>query len=247
MKSSEPFRRHHSEKIKTSTLIYDRYTGMYWLCIPRMTEERVINTYKLKCGIDPGIRTFLTTYSSEECREIGTDISFQKYYDKIDSLNHAYNIGKLSNKSRRRAVSKVYSKIKRKVKDMHFKVAKYLCESYNDIRIGHLKTQQLVNNETSKLSKANKRKLMSLSHFSFRKTLESQAEKYGVDSMVVSEYMTTQTCSRCGCSYKVGKSKVYRCPTVNSDGTRCGLVADRDMNAAKNIRYMLLPCTEGDP
>jgi putative transposase len=43
--------------------------------------------------------------------------------------------------------------------------------------------------------------------------------------------MTTKTCSCCGNKKEVGKDKIYKC-------SKCGLEADRDINAAKNIRYV---------
>lgn len=43
------------------------------------------------------------------------------------------------------------------------------------------------------------------------------------------EYPSTQLCSRCKHTYPIGKTKIYRCP-------HCGLVIDRDINAAINLR-----------
>lgn len=44
-------------------------------------------------------------------------------------------------------------------------------------------------------------------------------------------YPSSQICSRCGNRYKVGSSEVYKCPT-------CGLIIDRDLNAALNLRSL---------
>ena len=44
-------------------------------------------------------------------------------------------------------------------------------------------------------------------------------------------YPSSQLCSRCGNRYKVGSSEMYRCPS-------CGLVIDRDLNAALNLRSL---------
>jgi putative transposase len=43
------------------------------------------------------------------------------------------------------------------------------------------------------------------------------------------EYPSSQICSKCGSLYKIGKSKTYTCPI-------CGLIIDRDLNAAFNLR-----------
>lgn len=42
-------------------------------------------------------------------------------------------------------------------------------------------------------------------------------------------YPSSQICSRCGSRHKIGPSKTYTCP-------ECGLVIDRDLNAALNLR-----------
>lgn len=73
--------------------------------------------------------------------------------------------------------------------------------------------------------------LYTLSHYKFRERLINQAEKYGTNIEVVSEYLTTKTCSKCKKKNEVGAKKIYKC-------TNCGLKVDRDINAAKNIRYV---------
>ncbi|RYX78240.1 transposase, partial [bacterium] len=83
---------------------------------------------------------------------------------------------------------------------------------------------------SSKLIPKIKRNLYALSHYKFREILQHQSEKYGVKLLIVSEYNTTKMCSSCGKLNNPGKSKIYECS--------CGLLADRDINAAKNIRYV---------
>ena len=73
--------------------------------------------------------------------------------------------------------------------------------------------------------------MSALSHGKFRERLINQSKKYGVEVEIVNEYQTTMKCSECGNIKKdVGRSKKYKCK-------ECGLKGDRDMNAAKNIRY----------
>jgi len=53
------------------------------------------------------------------------------------------------------------------------------------------------------------------------------AHKYGSKVIEVNEYLTTKTCSNCGKLNNLGSSKIHIC--------KCGMEADRDENAAKNI------------
>jgi IS605 OrfB family transposase len=221
------------ENIKqTCVLSYDKYKSSYVLFLPEYIEPKDYETRNLVAGIDPGVRTFLTVYSKEDSYQIGNNINLNKYYYKIDRLNKINSLEE-SKQTRKykRAIGKIYDKINNRIKDMHFKVAKYLCTHYRILKLGKISTKKIVSNDNSVLKESTKRLLYSLSHFRFRERLINQAEKYGVQVKVVSEYMTTKTCSCCGNKKEVGKDKIYKC-------SKCGLEADRDINAAKNIRYV---------
>lgn len=59
--------------------------------------------------------------------------------------------------------------------------------------------------------------------------LRVKAESAGREVIEVNPAGTSQTCSECGCEVRKGLSvRVHRCP-------HCGYVADRDVNAARNI------------
>lgn len=216
-------------------LSYDRYTSKYILHMPKTVVTESTSVNNLNCGIDPGIRTFLTVYSKNDVLEIGKNINYNKYFDKIDSLNSHFDVND-ENKNKqcmkyKKAIGKIYDKINNRTKDMHFKVAKLLCQRYKKIKIGKFSTKDLVKNVSSKLAAKTKRLLYALSHYKFRSILEHQGKKYGVKILTVSEYNTTKMCSSCGKLNNPDKSKIYKC--------NCGLLADRDVNAAKNIRYVM--------
>jgi len=63
----------------------------------------------------------------------------------------------------------------------------------------------------------------------FRQMLEYKAESAGIPVIPVDPSNTTQACSGCGCIVPKGWSvRVHECP-------HCGLILDRDINAARNI------------
>jgi len=63
-----------------------------------------------------------------------------------------------------------------------------------------------------------------------RRTIKKKCQETGVLYIEVSPFYTTQTCSRCQNRQKMPLGeRQYRCPA-------CGLVLDRDCNAAINIR-----------
>lgn len=68
----------------------------------------------------------------------------------------------------------------------------------------------------------------------FRQMLEYKAESAGIQIVAVNPFNTTQICS--GCGNIVPKSlsvRVHNCPS-------CGLILDRDINAARNILSLAL-------
>jgi putative transposase len=68
----------------------------------------------------------------------------------------------------------------------------------------------------------------------FRQMLEYKAERAGIQVVAVNPSNTTQTCSGCGSMVPKGLSvRVHACPD-------CGLVLDRDVNAARNILTLAL-------
>ena len=216
-------------------LQYDKYTSKYVLHMPKKykVSDNVVDY--LIAGADPGIRTFLTVYSKGNVMEFCKNANYDKYFNKIDKLNTYYGVNEenKNNQSRKykKAIGKIYDKIHNLSKDMHFKIAKELCMRYKKIKIGNFSTSRIVNNVSSNLAKKSKRLLYALSHYKFRERLTHQAEKYGVCVEFVSEYLTTKRCSKCDTINEPKASKVYTCK-------KCGLEADRDINAAKNIKYV---------
>lgn len=69
--------------------------------------------------------------------------------------------------------------------------------------------------------------------YGIRTQISYKAKSRGIEVVyAASDFPSTQLCSNCGNKYKVGRSRVYKCPV-------CGLVIDRDLNAAINLsNYM---------
>lgn len=198
---------------KSCVVSYDQKMSKFSLFVP--TKEHIVT--ESVCGIDPGVRTFLTVYSDTECLEIGSNNGLKKYYDKIEKVNRQFNTDQLRNTTKyKKIMKKINRKIDNKVTDMHLKAGKFLCTKYDTIKLGNMST----NSESN----------LMLSHDRFRQRLAYQAKKYNVKLEIVPEYMTTKTCSNCSNKQNVGNSKIFHC-------NKCGMETGRDINAAKNIRY----------
>lgn len=229
MASKEPIGR-----INCDPILYSA-AGKYKLLVPEKPKKIIHKTRAAICGVDPGFRTFLTVYSKNDTHKIGTDMS--KITRLVDKKRKTIKFFKKKsdelgtparNSKCRRSIAKVEIKIRNLVKDLHYKAGKFLCDNFKKIKLGKLNTKSIIEKE---FSGKYKNYMSALSHGKFRERLINQSKKYGVEVELVNEYQTTMKCSGCGNLKKdVGKSEIYKCK-------ECGLKGDRDMNAAKNIRY----------
>ena len=70
--------------------------------------------------------------------------------------------------------------------------------------------------------------LLQLKHYLFQQRLKAKCELNHCTLDICSEHYTSQTCTRCGHLRKIQGADIYEC-------VQCGLIIDRDVNAARNI------------
>lgn len=174
-------------------------------------------------GIDVGLKSFLA--DSE-----GTTVDNPRFYRTsqctLRRKQRTLSRRKKGSHRRRKAaknVAKTHLKITRQRRDHHFKVAKQYADHYHHIAVEDLAITNMVKNH--KLAKS----IMDASWGAFLAILEDKAERAGHQVIRVNPRFTTQACSNCG--ELVQKSLSVRTHIC----TCCGFVADRDVNAAKNI------------
>lgn len=216
---------------KNSVLQFDSIKNSFFIIIPFDKEDKKeVHQYK-KCGVDIGVRTFITTYSRGESMEIGTNNNklIDKYNNKIDSIKSNYELKKLSKRKYEKSISKYSDKLKYSIEDLHNKTSTVLLTLYKEIIIGKISIKKMISNLTGNLQAITKRRLLALSHYKFREKLKARAFKFGCKITEVSEYLTSKTCSNCkAINDKLGSSKIFNCSS-------CKLCIDRDINASINI------------
>ena len=239
---------------KTSTLQYNSDTKKYILLVPRVMEPSKITKKETSCGIDLGVRTFATVYSPTSvysiCNDAVDNPKIKKCHNKIDRIHELLNleegkykvpykekidgeivvkrITKKINKTKlKKSLRKYHRKIQNKVMDMHYKTCHKLVHTFDEIFIGELSTKGILSKKNVKITSRTKRMVGVLSPYMFRQRLKYMGYKYGTQVTEVNEYLTTKTCSNCGKINELGAKKIHECD--------CGMIADRDENAAKNI------------
>ena len=191
---------------------------------------------------DPGLCSFLTYFSNEECGEFGKGIG-----TKLIKLRHRTNHLKkklkntATNRKRKgveKAIIKSRQKIKNVVDELHWKTASYLTSNYEKIIIGKIGIQSIMKKPGGY---NNKKSLLQLSHYKFRNRLIHKAHKHGSTVMVTTEEYTSKTCTNCGIiKGNQGASRTFNCP-------HCHLVFDRDIGGARNILLRALTAEQYKP
>jgi transposase len=216
---------------KNSILQYDSFKKSFIIITPKeKNNDFQLEQYR-KCGIDIGVRTFLTTYSKNASYEIGpnTNQIIDRINKRLDNIKQSKDLKRISNKKYIKLNYKYSDKLSNLIKDMHNKAANFLLSNYKTIIIGKISTKKMISNLTGNLHDIVKRRLMALSHYRFRMKLHSMANKFNATIKETNEYLTSKCCSNCkNIKDDLGSAKIYTC-------TKCNLILDRDINASINI------------
>jgi putative transposase len=175
-------------------------------------------------GIDVGLKVFLITADGET---IENPRHYRKAEKALVKAQRRVSRRKKGSKRRKKAVkllAKKHQQVKRQRQDFHHKTALLLVRQYDTIYLEDLRVANMVRN--SRLAKS----INDAGWAQFRTILEGKAAYAGRRVVAVPPAYTSQDCSSCG--ERVEKSlsiRTHVCPS-------CGLILDRDENAARNIQ-----------
>ncbi|HEX5441415.1 MAG TPA: transposase [Ktedonobacterales bacterium] len=174
-------------------------------------------------GLDVGLKVFL---ADSEGGMVENPRHYRRGQNRLAHAQRTVCRRTKGSHRRRKAAREVackHLKISRQRRHHHFTVAKHYAERYRLICVEDLNIAGMVQNHH--LAKS----IHDASWSAFLGILEDKAERAGHHVIRVPARFTTQKCS--GCGEYVQKSlsvRTHICPS-------CGLVEDRDVNAAKNI------------
>jgi IS605 OrfB family transposase len=214
---------------KDSLLVYNKVTNKYILHVP--VENNIINDYKNTnsvIGIDPGIRTFMTCYTSKKILKFGVDV-----YKKIEYLlyliDRINNNPKIPTRKKKIMERRKYTKIKNLVDDLHWKTINEIIKNGKYILIGDMSAKGISRKFKSTLSKKTKRVAYMLSYGKFRSRLEYKCRLNGKFYNRIKEYYTSCMCTKCtNIKTNLGTSKEYNC-------NKCKIKVGKDPAGARNI------------
>jgi putative transposase len=195
-------------------------------------------------GIDVGLKVFLITAE-------GTAVENPRHYRKAErelaKAQRRVAHRKKGSKRRKKAgvlLAKKHQNVRRQRRDFHHKTALALIRTYDVIYLEDLQISNMsrrpapkpdgqggyVPNGASAKAGLNK-SIQDAGWYSFRTILTCKAACAGKRVVAVPPVYTSQDCS--GCGERVEKSLSVRTHVCSS----CGLILDRDENAARNIQW----------
>ena len=215
-------KKHKNIEINNDSRICKQHNE-YWLIIPvpfNMSPKKKPINY---CGVDPGVRTFMTTFGNQGC------IEYEHNASLIVSLEKKIKMLKDRREKKTRVTKRRILKVERKksniINELHWKTINEMLKMNDFIFYGDIKSHGIVKGkENSTLN----RNVNNLKFYKFKERLLFKSIERSKKVYLVNEAYTTQTCSFCGNKYNPGCSKVYNC-------VLCKRSIGRDVNASKNI------------
>lgn len=209
-------------EVKTCTI--KREQSGKWYATLAVEEYPVLySSNQQSIGIDVGLKEFAVLSNG---KPIPNPKHLQKSEKKLKTLQRSLSRKKKGSKNRSKAREKLarqHEKVKNQRKDFLHQISSQLVWKYGKIVVEDLQIQNMVKNHhlAKSISDAGWGECISM--------LSYKAESAGRRVEKVPPHGTTQECCRCGNTVKKGLSmRTHICP-------HCGLVLDRDHNAAINI------------
>jgi putative transposase len=231
LKENSIIRIHNRSKKKHKNFSIDhdarlvKRNNEYWVLLPTDVERKEEKTPVNFCGVDPGVRTFMTAFGNKGTTEYEYRAEMlsrlETTIDKLTDRRTARGSQRIS----RRRLCKLEKRKENLINDLHWKTINHLVKNNDYIFYGDIKSHGIVKHgQNSTIN----RDTNNLKFYKFKQRLMFKAKEHRKRVFVVNEAFTTQTCSFCGSINHVGSSKQYHCGM-------CKNTIGRDINASKNI------------
>jgi putative transposase len=216
---------HRLPKGKVKELIVLRKPGRRWFIIFTLeVQDEIRSNNGPSVGIDLGLNSFVTL---SDGTHVDSPEFFRKSERKIKKLQREVSRKEKGSNNRQKAKRKLAitsEKVKNQRNDFLHKLTRELVSEYGLFVVESLTISNMIKNHN--LAKS----ISDASWSRFIELLQYKAESAGIEVMTAPKFEpTTKRCSQCGNVREIALSeRIYSCPV-------CGLVIDRDENAAINI------------
>ena len=211
---------------------FNKYYVSIYVDLGEIAKKDTITNERI--GVDLGIRNHITLSNGlafnypvsilkikKKIKAIQRTMSKKNHpRTKDDLMTCSNNYIKCKNK-----IDELYEKMRNIMLDYECKVSKVLTHYYSYVCIEQLNVKAM------KKKKPIARQLQAISFYRIRKCLENKSHEYKTEIIVNENYFpSSRICSNCGNIKQELKleDRIYKCE-------KCGIVIDRDINAAINL------------
>lgn len=209
-------------RIKTLTLQRDA-VGNWYACFACEVEGEPLPCSDLAVGIDMGLKSFAKFSNGDEIDNPRFSRLDERELAKAQRKLSKAPKGTSERAQRRRAVQHIHQRIANRRRDFAHQKSHELVNSFGFMAFEDLQIKNMLRNHclAKSISDAAWNQLVRYTTY--------KAESAGRCVVLVDPRNTSQICSRCGTMVEKSLSvRVHECPV-------CGLIMDRDQNAARNI------------
>lgn len=187
-------------------------------------------------GIDVGLKTFATLSNG---KNVENPHFLKKALPQIKEAQRKLSSKKKESNNRKKAknyLSRIFAKSVNRRKNFIFQTAAALAKEYDGFAVEKLDIVEMTasikaapEGMNKQAARSMRRNIMDASWGMFIARLKDKAEEAGFPVVLVNPKGTSQHCSDCGTLVRKALNiRTHECPA-------CGLVMDRDENAARNI------------
>jgi len=203
-------------KIKDGTCFAQDSRGNWFLNIVIEVAEPPVRPLDHGVGIDLGLKDLATPSEGEKIPAPG-------FYREAEA---ALAVAQRAHKRRR--VKAIQARTARRRLDFLHNRSAELARAFDHIAVGNVNASGLAQTSLAK-------SVLDAGWSSFRKMLAYKAMRHGAQYVEVDERFTTQTCSNCGALPDSRPRGIAGLGIREWECSECGVVHDRDRNAALNI------------
>jgi putative transposase len=208
-------------RIKTLTVQRDA-VGNWYACFACEVEAETLPFNDLGIGVDVGLESFATLSNGEKVPNPRFFRQDEKELAKAQRKLSKAEKGTAERAKRRKAVQHVHQRIANRRKDFAHKLSRKWVDRFGMIAFENLRIHNMLQNHCLAKSISDAAWNQLIAHTTYK------AENAGRVVVSVDPCNTSKQCSRCGTMVEKSLSvRVHVCPV-------CGLVMDRDENAANN-------------
>lgn len=215
-------------KIRFAVVSKNR-TGQYYVSLTVEREIEKLPEAKCSVGIDLNVEHIVFSDGTK----IKNPLPETKYRKKLQFLQKRVSRRKVGSKRRAKAqlqLNKLRLKCTNIREDFQNKLSHKIISENQVIVVEDLNVQGMLEKDfgVKKMNRRIHRKVIDSAFSSFIDKLTYKAEWYGRELIKIDRfYPSSKMCSECGKITEIGKKKKWKC--------ECGVVHDRDINAAINI------------